>query len=96
MAIGLTCSMCSNAINEALQLLYFVDKAGANIKNLTFEIAFKPNSDVDFYKLKKKVEMLVFLQLCILTMLLLPTMRRWIWVPYFSFFKCKSRNITWL
>jgi copper chaperone CopZ len=55
-ASGLTCSMCSNAINKALQSLDFVDKVDANIKNSTFEIAFKPSSNVDFDKLKKKVE----------------------------------------
>jgi copper chaperone CopZ len=55
-ASGLTCSMCSNAINKALQSLNFVEKVDANIKNSTFDIAFKPNSNVDFDKLKKKVE----------------------------------------
>jgi copper chaperone CopZ len=55
-ASGLTCSMCSNAINKALQSLDFVDRVDANIKNSTFDIAFKANSAVDFDKLKKKVE----------------------------------------
>lgn len=55
-ASGLTCSMCSNAINKALMTLGFVDKIEANIKTSTFEISFKPNSNVDFDKLKKKVE----------------------------------------
>ena len=55
-ASGLTCSMCSNAINKALKSLDFVDKVDANIKTSTFEITFKPNSKVDFDKLKQKVE----------------------------------------
>ena len=55
-ASGLTCSMCSNAINKALKTLDFVDKIDANIKTSTFEISFKPNSKVDFEKLKNKVE----------------------------------------
>ena len=55
-ASGLTCSMCSNAINKAIKSLDFVDKVDANIKNSTFDIVFKPNSNVDFDKLKKKVE----------------------------------------
>ncbi|MBA3674198.1 MAG: heavy-metal-associated domain-containing protein [Chitinophagaceae bacterium] len=55
-ASGLTCSMCSNAIYKALKSLDFVDKIDANIKTSTFEISFKPNSKVDFEKLKKKVE----------------------------------------
>ena len=55
-ASGLTCSMCSNAINKAIKSLEFVDKVDANIKNSTFDISFKQNAVVDFDKLKKKVE----------------------------------------
>ena len=55
-ASGLTCSMCSNAINKALKSLDFVNKVDANIKTSTFEISFKPGSKIDFDKLKKKVE----------------------------------------
>ena len=55
-ASGLTCSMCSNAINKALKSLDFVHKVEANIKNSSFEITFKDHGNVDFEKLKKKVE----------------------------------------
>lgn len=55
-ASGLTCSMCSNAINKALKTLDFVDKVDADIKTYTFEISFKENSHVDFDMIKKKVE----------------------------------------
>ena len=55
-ASGLTCSMCSNAINRALQKLDFVDKIDADIKTYTFEITFKSNSNVDFDMIKRKVE----------------------------------------
>src|SRR5438874_4569695 len=55
-ASGLTCSMCSNAINKALKTLDFVDKVDADIKTYTFEISFKANSNVDFDKIKMKVE----------------------------------------
>ncbi len=55
-ASGLTCSMCSNAINKALKSLEFVDKVDANIKNSTFDIFFKSGSSADFDKLKMKVE----------------------------------------
>jgi copper chaperone CopZ len=55
-ASGLTCSMCSNAINKALKTLDFVDKVDADVKSYTFEISFKPNAQVDFDKIKKKVE----------------------------------------
>jgi copper chaperone CopZ len=55
-ASGLTCSMCSNAINKALNTLDFVLGVEADIKTYTFEISFKPNSNVDFDMIKKKVE----------------------------------------
>src|SRR5215212_1169922 len=55
-ASGLTCSMCSNAINKALKSLDFVDKVEANIKTSTFEITFKQGKRVDFDLLKNKVE----------------------------------------
>lgn len=55
-ASGLTCSMCSNSINKALNTLDFIDKVDANIKNYTFEISLKPGSHVDFDKIRRKVE----------------------------------------
>jgi len=55
-ASGLTCSMCSNSINKSLKTIDFVDKVDANIQSSTFEISFRPGSNVDFETLKKKVE----------------------------------------
>lgn len=55
-ASGLTCSMCSNAINKALKTLNFVNKVDADVKSYTFEISFKPDMQIDFDKIKKKVE----------------------------------------
>jgi copper chaperone CopZ len=55
-ASGLTCSMCSNAINKSLKTLDFVQKVDADIKTYTFQITFKPNTAVDFDKIKNKVE----------------------------------------
>ncbi len=55
-ASGLTCSMCSNAINKSLKTLDFVLKVDADIKTYTFEISFKPGSIVDFDSIRKKVE----------------------------------------
>jgi copper chaperone CopZ len=55
-ASGLTCSMCSNAINKALRSLEIVDKVNANIKTSTFDITFKPNSVISFDALRGKVE----------------------------------------
>ena len=55
-ASGLTCSMCSNSIFKALKTLDFVEKVDANIKTSSFDISFKPAVDIDFDKLKAKVE----------------------------------------
>lgn len=55
-ASGLTCSMCSNAINKSLQSLDFVSKVYANIKTSSFDIFFKPGATIDFDKIKNKVE----------------------------------------
>ncbi|MFT3678882.1 MAG: heavy-metal-associated domain-containing protein [Ferruginibacter sp.] len=55
-ASGLTCSMCSNAIYKALKTLDFIDAVEADISTYTFAITFKPGTDVDFDKIKKKVE----------------------------------------
>ncbi len=55
-ASGLTCSMCSNSINKSLKTIDFVENVNSNIKTSSFEITFKNGSNVDFDKLKKKVE----------------------------------------
>ena len=55
-ASGLTCSMCSNAINKSLQSIDYVDRVTANIKESSFDIRFKPSAIVSFDQLKKKVE----------------------------------------
>ena len=55
-ASGLTCSLCSNAINKALRTLDFVSDVEPNIEQSTFEIRFKNSADVNFDLLKKKVE----------------------------------------
>ena len=55
-ASGLTCSMCNNSINKSLKTISFVEKVTPNIKTSTFEILFKPGSQIDFELLKKKVE----------------------------------------
>lgn len=55
-ASGLTCSMCSNAINKSLKTIDYIEKVMADIKTSTFEISFKPNAKINFDQLKKKVE----------------------------------------
>jgi copper chaperone CopZ len=55
-ATGLTCAMCSNAINKALQKVPFVETVKADIKNSAFDIVFRKNADVDIDALRKAVE----------------------------------------
>jgi len=55
-ASGLTCSMCSNAVYKALKTLDFVQEVEADIKTYTFEIIFKKDADIDFDKIRRKVE----------------------------------------
>jgi copper chaperone CopZ len=55
-ATGLTCAMCNNAINKALQKVSFVESVKSDIKNSAFNIVFKQNADVDIDALKNAVE----------------------------------------
>ena len=55
-ASGLTCSLCSNAINKSLRTLSFVKEVEPNIQNSTFEVSFNENVLVNFDDMKKKVE----------------------------------------
>lgn len=55
-ATGLTCAMCSNAINKALQKVPFVESVKSDIKNSAFSIVFKTGADIDIDALKKAVE----------------------------------------
>ncbi len=54
-ATGLTCSMCSNAINKALKSLDFIAVVEPDIKSSSFEVIVKPNQSIDFEKIRKKV-----------------------------------------
>jgi copper chaperone CopZ len=55
-ATGLTCAMCSNAINKALQKVPFVESVRSDIKNSAFNIVFRQNENVDIDALKDAVE----------------------------------------
>lgn len=55
-ATGLTCAMCSNAINKALLTKPFIQSVKADIKNSSFNIVFKENADVDIDEIRKTVE----------------------------------------
>jgi copper chaperone CopZ len=55
-ATGLTCAMCSNAINKALQKVDFIESVKSDIKNSAFAIVFKQNAEVSIDALKEAVE----------------------------------------
>jgi copper chaperone CopZ len=55
-ASGLTCAMCSNAINKALGKLSFVEKVESDLNQSAFLITFKTGTEVDFEQLRRKVE----------------------------------------
>lgn len=55
-ATGLTCAMCSNAINKALLELPFVQSVKPDIKNAAFNMVFKPGQKVEIDALQKAVE----------------------------------------
>lgn len=54
-AAGLTCAMCSKAINKSLEKLAFVEMVTADIKTSSFDIVFKKETMVDFDAIKKAV-----------------------------------------
>jgi copper chaperone CopZ len=55
-ASGLTCSMCSKAVKNALEKVTFVDKVQVDIKNQQYNLTFKEGSTVDFDALSGAVE----------------------------------------
>jgi len=55
-ASGLTCSMCSKAIYEALQKVNTIESVKANIKESSYDVAFKKDAVVNFDDIRKAVE----------------------------------------
>jgi len=55
-ATGLTCAMCSNAINKALLQVPFIESVKSDIKNSAFNIVFKQGQNVEIDALRKAVE----------------------------------------
>jgi copper chaperone CopZ len=55
-AAGLTCAMCTKAINKALEQVAFIQSVKVDIKTSSFLLAFKEGAAVDFDVLKKAVE----------------------------------------
>jgi copper chaperone CopZ len=55
-ASGLTCSMCSKAVKNALEKVSFIDKVQVDIKNQQYNLTFKEGTPVQFDALGKAVE----------------------------------------
>ena len=55
-AAGLTCSLCSNAIQKALKGLPFIASIDTELKSNVFRIALKPGMPVNFDLISRKVE----------------------------------------
>ncbi|MBL7757440.1 MAG: heavy-metal-associated domain-containing protein [Chitinophagaceae bacterium] len=55
-ATGLTCAMCSNAINKALLELPYVESVKSEIRTSSFAIVFKAGQDVNIDGIRKAVE----------------------------------------
>ncbi len=55
-ASGLTCAMCTKAINKSLEKLSFIQSINPDIKNSAFNIQFKQGASVNIDQLKKAVQ----------------------------------------
>jgi len=55
-ATGLTCALCSNAINKSLLRLPFVESVDSDIKSSSFRIDFKEQANVLIDDIRKAVE----------------------------------------
>jgi copper chaperone CopZ len=55
-ADGLTCSLCSNSTYKQLKTLDFIDSISMNLDRATFILYFKEGKDVDFEKIRNRVE----------------------------------------
>lgn len=56
LATGLTCSMCSNAINKQLKALEGVEKVETDLNTNTFTVFFNPDNAITPATLKNSVE----------------------------------------
>lgn len=55
-AAGLTCAMCTKAINKSLEKLSFVQSVEADIKSSSFTISFRKDANADIDALRQAVE----------------------------------------
>ena len=52
---GLTCSMCSFSVQKGLEKVQSVEEVTPNLEETTFEVTFKDDVFVDFYKIENAV-----------------------------------------
>lgn len=55
-ASGLTCSMCSKAVKNALEKVSFVERVGVDLESQQYHLEFKKGAPVEFDVLNKAVE----------------------------------------
>ena len=55
-AVGLTCALCTKAINTSLEEVPFIKSVDVDIETTSFTIEFKPGVDVNIDAIKKAVE----------------------------------------
>jgi copper chaperone CopZ len=55
-ASGLTCALCSNAIDKALRTLPFIAEVAPDLNTSSFNIQFKQGVPVNFDEMKNKVQ----------------------------------------
>lgn len=55
-AAGLTCAMCSNAVQKSLQTLPFIEDVEPDLKNASFALQFRNDQSVSLDQIRKKVE----------------------------------------
>jgi copper chaperone CopZ len=55
-ASGVTCSLCSKAIQKALEKVTFVQQVMVDVKMQVYDITFKKNSVIHFDEIQKAVE----------------------------------------
>ena len=52
---GLTCSMCSFSVQKGLEKVQSVKEVTPNLEETTFEVTFKDDIFIDFYKIENAV-----------------------------------------
>ncbi|MCD6019510.1 MAG: hypothetical protein K0S53_2631 [Bacteroidetes bacterium] len=53
---GVTCSMCSNSVHQALSTLSFIDKIDVDLQKAEYNLTFKAGAKVSMDAIKDKIE----------------------------------------